>query len=198
VRADRSSDGDSVLTSPADINHPARERRPTPGPRRHHTKQRLGDQRSVELLKRVSQVRILPGAHDEGPAQWDRLPEVALLLARARATPVPLRGAVATETWRMQFGALRASRPAPGGVAPQPEVHAGGHRTSAIGPSELATNAVQHGHVPGHHFEVALTSNSRSCLIEVSDASPRMPKALTPTAEDERGRGLRLVSALSA
>jgi anti-sigma regulatory factor (Ser/Thr protein kinase) len=64
--------------------------------------------------------------------------------------------------------------------------------------SELATNAVQHGHVPGHLFEVALTSNSHSCLIEVSDASPRTPKTLLPTAEDEHGRGLHLVSALSA
>jgi anti-sigma regulatory factor (Ser/Thr protein kinase) len=64
--------------------------------------------------------------------------------------------------------------------------------------SELATNAVQHGHVPGHLFEVALTSNSHSCLIEVSDASPRTPKALIPTAEDEHGRGLHLIAALSA
>ncbi|WP_169922669.1 ATP-binding protein, partial [Streptomyces lushanensis] len=48
--------------------------------------------------------------------------------------------------------------------------------------SELATNAVLHGHVPGHLFEVALTSTDYSCLIEVSDASPRTPMALRPTA----------------
>jgi anti-sigma regulatory factor (Ser/Thr protein kinase) len=63
--------------------------------------------------------------------------------------------------------------------------------------SELATNAVLHGHFPGHLFEVALTSTDHSCLIEVSDGSPRTPMALRPTAEEEHGRGLPLVSALA-
>ena len=63
--------------------------------------------------------------------------------------------------------------------------------------SELATNAVQHGHVPGHLFEVALTSTHCACLIEVSDASPRTPLALYPTSEDEHGRGLQLVATMS-
>ncbi|WP_326811392.1 ATP-binding protein [Streptomyces scopuliridis] len=63
--------------------------------------------------------------------------------------------------------------------------------------SELATNAVLHGHIPGHLFEVALTSTDHTCLIEVSDSSPRTPMALRPTAEEEHGRGLPLVSALA-
>jgi anti-sigma regulatory factor (Ser/Thr protein kinase) len=63
--------------------------------------------------------------------------------------------------------------------------------------SELATNAVRHGHVPGHPFEVALTSTHSTCLIEVSDGSPRTPMALRATAEEEHGRGLPLVSALA-
>ncbi|WP_240045310.1 ATP-binding protein [Streptomyces sp. L-9-10] len=63
--------------------------------------------------------------------------------------------------------------------------------------SELATNAVLHGHVPGHLFEVALISTDHSCLIEVSDGSPRTPMALRLTADEEHGRGLPLVSALA-
>ncbi|MFJ6568946.1 ATP-binding protein [Streptomyces sp. NPDC091292] len=64
--------------------------------------------------------------------------------------------------------------------------------------SELATNAVRHGHVPGHLFEVALTSTRHTCLIEVSDSSPRTPMALRATAEGEHGRGLPVVTALAS
>lgn len=63
--------------------------------------------------------------------------------------------------------------------------------------SELATNAVIHGHVPGHLIEVALTSTRDICLVEVSDGSPRTPMALWVTGEDEHGRGMPLVSALA-
>ncbi|MFF1645193.1 ATP-binding protein [Streptomyces sp. NPDC058240] len=63
--------------------------------------------------------------------------------------------------------------------------------------SELATNAVLHGHVPGHLLEVSLTSTDHSCLIEVSDGSPCTPMALRLTADEEHGRGLPLVSALA-
>lgn len=68
---------------------------------------------------------------------------------------------------------------------------------SVLVSSELATNAVLHGHVPGHLFEVALTSTHHSCLIEVSDSSPRTPMARRPTTEEEHGRGLPLVRALA-
>ncbi len=44
-----------------------------------------------KLLKRVSQVRILPGAQREGPAQEGFPPGLALRRVRGRATCVPLR-----------------------------------------------------------------------------------------------------------
>lgn len=64
--------------------------------------------------------------------------------------------------------------------------------------SELATNAVVHGHYPGHLLEVGLAAYGDTCLIEVSDASPRRPRALEAGTDDETGRGLQLVGALAA
>jgi anti-sigma regulatory factor (Ser/Thr protein kinase) len=69
--------------------------------------------------------------------------------------------------------------------------------TAVLVASELAANAVVHGHVPGHLFEVQLTGSAETCLIEVSDRSPRLPRALAATADDEHGRGLQLTAALS-
>ncbi|WP_407561075.1 ATP-binding protein [Streptomyces sp. 184] len=63
--------------------------------------------------------------------------------------------------------------------------------------SELATNAVQHGYVPGRLFMVRLTLRGRVCVIEVSDAIRVPPRRLAAGAEDERGRGLRLVAELA-
>ncbi|WP_435184336.1 ATP-binding protein [Streptomyces sp. AA1529] len=63
--------------------------------------------------------------------------------------------------------------------------------------SELATNAVVHGHFPGHLFEVGLAPSDDTCLIEVSDSSPRPPRALAASADNESGRGLQLVNALA-
>ncbi|MBA2949585.1 ATP-binding protein [Streptomyces himalayensis] len=63
--------------------------------------------------------------------------------------------------------------------------------------SELATNAVQHGHRAGHLFEVRLTAEDTCCLIEVSDASTRRPDPVTAGPDDEHGRGLQLVAALA-
>ncbi|WP_326688944.1 ATP-binding protein [Streptomyces sp. NBC_01795] len=64
--------------------------------------------------------------------------------------------------------------------------------------SELATNAVVHGHFPGRPIEVGLAASDETCLVEVSDSSPRPPEAQTATADDESGRGLQLVKALAA
>lgn len=69
--------------------------------------------------------------------------------------------------------------------------------TGVLVASELAANAVVHGHVPGHLFEVQLTRSAETCLIEVSDRSPRLPKALAAAADDEHGRGLQLAAALA-
>lgn len=62
--------------------------------------------------------------------------------------------------------------------------------------SELATNAVRHGRVPGRYFEVAMTYDGEKAVdVEVSDASPHRPVALDPGPEATSGRGLLLVAA---
>ncbi|MEV0114127.1 ATP-binding protein [Streptomyces sp. NPDC050844] len=63
--------------------------------------------------------------------------------------------------------------------------------------SELATNAVQHGHRAGHLFEVQVAAERTDCLVEVSDPAPRPPRPVTAGADDEHGRGLQLVAALA-
>jgi anti-sigma regulatory factor (Ser/Thr protein kinase) len=63
--------------------------------------------------------------------------------------------------------------------------------------SELATNAVQHGHRAGHLFEVRLVAEGTDCLVEVSDPTPRPPHPVTAGRDDEHGRGLQLVAALA-
>ncbi|MCP3821759.1 ATP-binding protein [Streptomyces sp. A3M-1-3] len=63
--------------------------------------------------------------------------------------------------------------------------------------SELATNAVQHGHSPGHLFEVFVSARGSHCLIEVSDASRRPPQPVEAAVSDEHGRGLLLVATLA-
>ncbi len=63
--------------------------------------------------------------------------------------------------------------------------------------SELATNAVQHGHRAGHLFEVRITAGRTDCLVEVSDSTPHPPRLFTAGADDEHGRGLQLVAALA-
>ncbi|MFF7648398.1 ATP-binding protein [Streptomyces sp. NPDC007983] len=62
--------------------------------------------------------------------------------------------------------------------------------------SELATNAVRHGHERDHLFEVRLHDEGASCLVQVSDAaSRRLPHCVKAEEDDEHGRGLELVSA---
>jgi anti-sigma regulatory factor (Ser/Thr protein kinase) len=63
--------------------------------------------------------------------------------------------------------------------------------------SELATNAVRHGHVPGHLFDVRLSLADTHCLIEVSDASRTAPTPTRMSDEAESGRGLHLIAALT-
>lgn len=69
--------------------------------------------------------------------------------------------------------------------------------------AELATNAVQHGRVPGRDFHLRLTLDVRTRLIriEVGDTSTRLPRFGSETIagpEDESGRGLLLVAVLAA
>ncbi|WP_229919452.1 ATP-binding protein [Streptomyces minutiscleroticus] len=63
--------------------------------------------------------------------------------------------------------------------------------------SELATNAVQHGHRAGHLFEVRITATKGDCLVEVSDPVSRPPRPFMADTNDEHGRGLQLVAALA-
>jgi anti-sigma regulatory factor (Ser/Thr protein kinase) len=63
--------------------------------------------------------------------------------------------------------------------------------------SELTTNAVRYAGVPGGQFCVRVCVTGSGCLIEVSDGAAAFPRPACPDADDERGRGLLLVTALT-
>ncbi|MFI9231676.1 ATP-binding protein [Streptomyces rimosus] len=63
--------------------------------------------------------------------------------------------------------------------------------------SELATNAVIHGTVPGHGFTVTVTAEDDAVRVEVGDPSPRRLRLRHATSNDTAGRGLHLLGALS-
>ncbi|NUS81317.1 MAG: ATP-binding protein [Streptomyces sp.] len=64
--------------------------------------------------------------------------------------------------------------------------------------SELASNAVLHGGVPGRNFRVQLTLTKDRLRIAVSDAKgERLPRPRRPTPDDKFGRGLLIVRALA-
>ncbi|MFH9422397.1 ATP-binding protein [Streptomyces sp. NPDC017529] len=63
--------------------------------------------------------------------------------------------------------------------------------------SELATNAVTHGSVPGRGFTVTVTAEDDAVCIEVDDPSPRRLRPCHTTSDDTTGRGLHLLGALS-
>jgi anti-sigma regulatory factor (Ser/Thr protein kinase) len=74
--------------------------------------------------------------------------------------------------------------------------------TVALVVAELAANAVRHGRVPGRDFCLRLTLDPAAGLvrIEVADAaSTKSPPTapLSPTPDEESGRGLLLVTALA-
>ncbi|MFI5792131.1 ATP-binding protein [Streptomyces sp. NPDC051677] len=71
--------------------------------------------------------------------------------------------------------------------------------------SELAANAVRHGHVAGRDFHLRLTetgSSPRTLRIEVTDTrTERVPPLLAPQeppGDDESGRGLFIVARLAS
>ena len=60
--------------------------------------------------------------------------------------------------------------------------------------SELAVNAVEHGHPP---VRVGVDCGDGVMRIQVSDASPVPPVRRTPSVQAESGRGVALVDRLS-
>ncbi|MET9951476.1 ATP-binding protein [Streptomyces sp. NPDC006339] len=63
--------------------------------------------------------------------------------------------------------------------------------------SELLTNAVRHGRVPGREIETRFVSNLVGLRIEVHDASEHRPLMALPAADAGGGWGLPLVDTLS-
>lgn len=63
--------------------------------------------------------------------------------------------------------------------------------------SELATNALAHGTVPGHGFLVKLDAEEETVRMEVHDSRRQHPKARHAAETDTSGRGLILVAALA-
>ncbi|MFD7919755.1 ATP-binding protein [Streptomyces sp. NPDC059740] len=63
--------------------------------------------------------------------------------------------------------------------------------------SELATNAVVHGTVPGHGFLVKLAAEEEAVRMEVHDSRRQRPEARQAADTDTSGRGLILVNALA-
>ncbi len=63
--------------------------------------------------------------------------------------------------------------------------------------SELVTNAVLHGVNSYPEVELQLTVLSDRLCIDVTDGDPTIPQLCPPTAENEHGRGLVLVSLMA-
>jgi PAS domain S-box-containing protein len=66
---------------------------------------------------------------------------------------------------------------------------------AALATSELVTNAMLHGQPP---VDLHLRLEGGSALIEVSDRASFQPRRMRPGADDEHGRGLQIVAALSS
>ncbi len=64
--------------------------------------------------------------------------------------------------------------------------------------SELATNAVRHGRVPGRYFEVCIAYDAEKLVgLEVSDPRDGFPVITAAEPDDESGRGLAIVDAFA-
>ncbi|QNA74956.1 ATP-binding protein [Streptomyces sp. So13.3] len=63
--------------------------------------------------------------------------------------------------------------------------------------SELMTNAVVHGRVPGRRVETRVIRLAGGVRIEVHDANGKRPEMRQPSEDDEWGRGLALVQELT-
>ncbi|MGP3924483.1 ATP-binding protein [Streptomyces sp. 8N616] len=72
--------------------------------------------------------------------------------------------------------------------------HAALASETALVVSELSTNALLHGSLPGRLFRVRLALTASAVRVEVSDTrGEHMPCVQTPVADESFGRGLLLV-----
>ncbi|NEB00353.1 ATP-binding protein [Streptomyces sp. SID13726] len=78
------------------------------------------------------------------------------------------------------------------------------HETAVLLVAELAANAARHGRVPGRDFRLRLTLHPEDATLRVEVTDPRpadrppVPGTLpAPSPENDSGRGLLLVEALS-
>lgn len=62
--------------------------------------------------------------------------------------------------------------------------------------SELASNALRHGTIPGRGFLVRLDADDEGVGVEVHDSRRQQPSLRRPADTDTSGRGLILVAAL--
>ncbi|MFI0815265.1 ATP-binding protein [Streptomyces sp. NPDC021098] len=64
--------------------------------------------------------------------------------------------------------------------------------------SELATNAVRHGRVPGRYYEVRIAYDAEKLVgVEVSDPGDGLPVIGDAAPDAERGRGLAIVEGVA-
>jgi anti-sigma regulatory factor (Ser/Thr protein kinase) len=68
---------------------------------------------------------------------------------------------------------------------------------AAVVLSELMTNSVRHAKAPGREIETRYERLVYGVRLEVHDASPEWPLAGKPGDDDEAGRGLLIVDALT-
>ncbi|MFJ6695578.1 ATP-binding protein [Streptomyces sp. NPDC091272] len=106
-----------------------------------------------------------------------------------------------TQQWQMQFRSVRKCVPLIRGLVTKTLANWGYGQDDidrvTLVCGELSTNAVEHGGRRGHLFEVTLTADGPHCLVEVSDAGRTPPRPVEADEDDEGGRGLLLVAALS-
>jgi signal transduction histidine kinase/DNA-binding response OmpR family regulator len=119
--------------------------------------------------------------------------DVALLLARVRQEESTTR----TASWGIQYDekAVGQARHRGLDVLNEWEVPAAVRDDAVLAISELTTNALIHGALP---VEITLRHTGPELVIEVTDALPAPPRRLRPTPYDEHGRGLQMLSILSA
>ncbi|MFI1097060.1 ATP-binding protein [Streptomyces sp. NPDC020917] len=69
--------------------------------------------------------------------------------------------------------------------------------SAALVLSELMTNAVRHGRVPGRGIGTRFVRQGNGLRIEVHDCGDAKPELQSPADDSEHGRGLALVEAIT-